>query len=435
MAEEIMESARKIVNIVDAKPLAKKGGWKKAAAAIGVVAVAAALAVLGFSFLGRKERPLVKSYDTATVQAVDLSSASDASGTVVVPVQITVSSPQQGYADALLVAEGDSVAKGQILARLSVPDLEQEREDLKASIAVARLGADDARVDYDYQIQTLETSIARLDGQIAEAEAEAATEKALAALKSSRQSDYEAAVSALETLREKREDAAAQLELQKKKKDVGLRKQAATIAQLEVALERVVESIAAASIKSPISGEVLSVNSKLSVSGSLIDKYAELMTVADRAETYIDLSVPEQYASSLTVGGILTATVGTTTLTAKIAQVGKTASLASDGLTAMVTVRVKPESGGALTPGAAAVASIPLGTKQGALTLPRGAYLTTGSQKWVYRIEGSTAVKTAVEFGEMQGNKVEIKKGLAEGDRIISSGYQEFIDYDAVELK
>ncbi|MDP3177521.1 MAG: HlyD family efflux transporter periplasmic adaptor subunit, partial [Spirochaetaceae bacterium] len=344
-----MESARKIVNIVDAKPLAKKGSGRKTAVAVGIVALVAALSVLGFNYLGREERPVVTSYDMATVEAVDLSSSSDASGTVVVPVQITVSSPQQGYADTLLVSEGDSVAKGQTLARLSVPDIEQELEDLKADIAVARLGADDARVDYDYQIASLETSISRLDAQIAQDEEEVATTKALAALKSSRQSDYEAAVDSLESLREKREDSVAQLELQRKKKDVGLRKQAATIAQLEVALARVEESIAEASIKSPISGEVLSINSKLSVSGSLVDKYASLMTVADRTETYIDLSVPEQYASSLAVGGTLTATVGTTTLTAKIAQVGKTASLASDGLTAMVTVRVKPESGSSLT--------------------------------------------------------------------------------------
>jgi multidrug efflux pump subunit AcrA (membrane-fusion protein) len=53
----------------------------------------------------------------------------------------------------------------------------------------------------------------------------------------------------------------------------------------------------------------------------------------------------------------------------------------------------------------------------------------------VYKIEGKKAKKTAVEFGEIQGNQVEVVKGLAAGDRIIVSSYSEFIDESVVELK
>jgi len=81
------------------------------------------------------------------------------------------------------------------------------------------------------------------------------------------------------------------------------------------------------------------------------------------------------------------------------------------------------------------VATITLGTTTDSLVLPRGAYLTTGGQKYVYKVNGTTAKKTAVEFGDMQGNKVVVTKGLEAGDRIITTGYTSFIDSDTVELK
>jgi len=158
------------------------------------------------------------------------------------------------------------------------------------------------------------------------------------------------------------------------------------------------------------------------------------MTIANRASTYIDFEVDEQYIAVLKVGDSLTTTIGANTITAKITHIGKTASLSSDGLTSTVTVRTRPEGGVSLTPGATATATVTLGTKTDALVLPRGAYLTTGGQKYVYRVEGTKAKKTKVEFGDIQGAQVEVTGGLSAGDTIISSGYTDFIDSDEVEL-
>jgi HlyD family secretion protein len=66
--------------------------------------------------------------------------------------------------------------------------------------------------------------------------------------------------------------------------------------------------------------------------------------------------------------------------------------------------------------------------------LPRGAFLTTGSQKWVYVVDGTVAKKTAVTFGTLTANTVEVKSGLKAGDTVITSGYQDFIDQDQIQL-
>ncbi len=426
--------ARRIVNIDDVKPSSPKG--KRTKVIIGITAMAAVViavaAILGTAGSAVKT---IKGYTIGTVEVKDFVKTTEASGTVVVSAEISVPSPQEGYAQNVFVAEGDKVAKGQVLASLSVPDLEEKRKDLVSQLSTARVNLKSIQNDYDFQIESKTIALNRLEAKIAETEKDVETKKALLALKSSRQSDYDTAVKTRDTLLENRDDARRELDNTIRQRSIAIEKQEATISQLVTELARTDADIESARIKSPIAGEVLSISSKLSVPGTLISKGTAIMTVADRSGTYLDFDVGEQYVSAIKVGDKITATIGATTVIATITSIGRVASLASDGLTATVSVKAKPEAGSTLTPGASAVATIPLGTKEGALVLPRGAYLTTGSQKYVYKIEGKKAKKTAVEFGEIQGNQVEVVKGLAAGDRIIVSSYSEFIDESVVELK
>lgn len=430
-----MEAARKIVQIDEVKPSRSRKSRRASLIGALTVLVLAAAAGGAFFLLGTKSLTTVGDYELATVKQGDLTVTSSASGTVVLPQTITVAAPQTGYANKLLVKEGDTVTEGQILAVLRVPELEDDLNDLNAELAVAKIAYDDLVVDWEFTLQTDRTTLTRAEAAVVDAQKDADTKKELATLKSSRQSEYETALETLKTAQQTRDDASATLANDLKKRDLGLAKQKATINQIQTSLNRTQADIEEAKIKSPIAGEVLSIEAALSVPNSLIDQYDELMSVANRSSTYIDLEVNETDAGSLKVGDKLTLTVSTKTLVATITSVGRVASLSSDGLTATVTVRVKPTETVELTPGASAAATITLGTKTGALTLPRGAFLTTGAQKYVYVVENGIAKKTAVTFGTLQANTVEVKSGLKAGDTVIVSGYQDFIDQTTVQLK
>ena len=69
------------------------------------------------------------------------------------------------------------------------------------------------------------------------------------------------------------------------------------------------------------------------------------------------------------------------------------------------------------------------------MTIPRGPYLTTGSQRYLYKVEGSIARRVAVTFGLMEGNTVEILSGVEPGDEVITSGYQNFVEYEEITLE
>ena len=424
--------------IINVKNVTPSGSRKKRRGRIIAVVVIAAIAAGSYLFFRIKspvETISIHSYTSATAEYGQLVSTTEASGTVVLPRQVTIVSPVEGYADKLFTEEGSYVTQSDILATLDAPGLENTRDDLTVSLNQALIELESIKNDYNYQIKSIKIQLARLKTDMEDAAEDVMTLKQLSELKSSRKADYEDAVDMYEGLKEQNEDLEISLEETMAKMDIAVRKQQASIDKIQTSLNHTLEDIEETRIKSPIEGEVLTVNESLAIPGSLIGKTDVLFTVADRTESYIDFDVYEQYADQLKPGGTMTVTIGSGTMQAEIVKIGKIATMDSDGLSAMVSVRAKPVTEESLTPGASAVASINLGLQDHVLLLPRGAYLTTGSMKWVYRIEEGKAYKTEVTLGMVEGNSVEVLSGLKSGDEIITSSYQNFIDEDVVEIK
>ena len=127
--------------------------------------------------------------------------------------------------------------------------------------------------------------------------------------------------------------------------------------------------------------------------------------------------------------------MGARAFAGSVIAIGSVARQSADGLGATVLVRVRPEpEAGPLLPGASAVGVLEIGVQESALVLPRGPFLTTGSQRWLYRIEGDRALRVAATFGRIEGNRVVVVSGVAAGDQVIVSGYQNFIEHETVSL-
>ncbi|MBN2656212.1 MAG: efflux RND transporter periplasmic adaptor subunit [Spirochaetales bacterium] len=430
-----MAELRKIIQVEESSPLISRSKKKKAYISGAVVAAIFAAVVIVIFLNTSGDIRTVGDYTVAKVISGSFTTSTEASGTVVLPTQVSIVNMETGYAREIYVKEGDSITESTILAVLDVPDLEEQRDDLLDELETQKIALEEIRLSHEYSIRELDISLKRNEADIGEAEETEATEKELMELKSSRASDYEAAVDALQSLREQREDLLLSREKAVRSGVLSLKKQEAQISSLEVSLKRVQADIEDARITSPISGDILSLEDNLMVPGSLIEQNTALFTVADTTDVYIDLEVYEQYTSYLEEGGTVELVISNNVIEGEISQIGRVASMSSDGLAATVTVRVKPVGVSNLTPGASAVAEIPLGTTEDALLLPRGSYLTTGGQKYVYKIDGVRAYKTQVVFGEIQGSQVEVLSGLEAGDTVIISSYQDFIDQDVVEIK
>lgn len=227
----------RIVNIDNIGPAQSKK--KKAGRIITIIAVAAigAAAFLVFRFQASAETVSIKSYTTAKAYSGELTSTTEASGTVVIPAQVTIVSTEDGYADELLTEEGANITADDILATLDVPDLEDAYEELTVSLEQALIELESVIADYEFQIRDTNLKLERLSDDIAEAEEDVQDLQELSALKSSRQTDYEAAVDSLEALYEQKEDYENSLEEALVMKDLAIRKQEASITQIRTNLK------------------------------------------------------------------------------------------------------------------------------------------------------------------------------------------------------
>ena len=73
-------------------------------------------------------------------------------------------------------------------------------------------------------------------------------------------------------------------------------------------------------------------------------------------------------------------------------------------------------------------------TFKNVLSIPIEAIMTNRDGSYVYKIEGSRAIKTKIETGHSDGFKTEITKGLKEKDLIISEGVNDVKDGEKIRV-
>jgi len=430
-----MSSEEKIIQVDKVKPYTSK---KKKRNVVVVLLLFVALGGGIYWFLNQSvstEIQTVSSYDSVYVTAGDLISTTEASGTVVLPNQVTIINAQEGYVDTLYVSEGDTITTDDVLVKFNVPDYDDEMESLLLELEQASIELKSELAQNIYKIKSLEINIERTREEIINALEDKEKYEALAALKNSYKGSLESIDDNIEALNESLDDLESELKYQMNIQEININKQKASIKKIELNISQKENDIDALNITSPMAGEILSINEELTINDNYLTSTQALFTVADRTQVYVDLDIYEQYASLLDVGDPLELTIGTETMDATVQSIGKVATMDSDGLTATITIRVKPITDTVLNPGASAVASIVLGVQENILQIPRGSYLTTGNQKYVYVVDGDKAYKTQVVFGDIKANTVEILSGVKAGDEIITSSYQGFISEDIIQLK
>lgn len=439
MIEDTKKTEHSILKDLKKKPYKSPGQKRQQVIALIVVLMVALISVVAYFMLMPKEQIYVlKTYDSAVVQKGSLVRKIQAGGAVSIPLQVIVTAPDVGdgaYVQQLLVKQGDYVEQNQVLAILGVPTLIDQLRELEEEYEEAKISYEQFVQQNVFSIARSERELARLVLDIEEAESEVEKQSQLYAVNAARKSDYDRALKTLENLRFSYDEKVIQLEESRIINKINESNRLSALDRYQKNIARIETSINDATILSPIEGEILALESRLTVPGSTINKSQSLFTVADRTSAIIELDVPQQHAGLLEIGQQVSLSVGGRPLLGTIESIGRVALMSSDGITATVQVIVRPEQGSDLIPGSTAVSELVIGTLDDILLLPRGPYLTTGGQRFVYVIEGNQAIKTAVTYGELHTDQVQILRGLSEGDRIITSGYQNYIEHNTIMLQ
>ena len=80
--------------------------------------------------------------------------------------------------------------------------------------------------------------------------------------------------------------------------------------------------------------------------------------------------------------------------------------------------------------------NLELGQSEQAILIPRGAFFQTTGGQWIFVLskDGSKAYRRTIRIGRQNTQYYEVLEGLEPGERVITSGYEAFKDYESLRL-
>lgn len=303
-----------------------------------------------------------------------------------------------GYVERRMVDIGDRVRAGQVLAQIEAPELTDQVAQAKATVQQAQAAVEQALANVQQ---------GKTDMELARIMAQRST-KLFAKGAVARQDDdqaqalYQSKLAALQSL----------------EKAIDVQRANLAAAQSNVARLEKMESYCR--VEAPFDGVVTLRNvdvGALANSGStLLFRIAQTGTL----RTYIN--VPQTYASSIRPGEAATVTVSNLPGRQFTGQITRSANaLDPNSRTLLVEVRV-PNSDNALLPGMYAQVELTNIRADPPLLVPSDAMIvrSDGAQIAVLRSDGTVHLQK-IEVGRDYGDRLEVLKGLREGDTIVSN--------------
>lgn len=289
----------------------------------------------------------------------------------------------QGRLQSLTVRIGDSVSRGQVLAKVEDQELREQLRQADASFEVARATIRQREADLSFARTNLDRNKSLFDRSL---------------LPRQSLDDAEARFQA----------AQAQLDLAQ--------------AQLQQASSRREElriNLANTTVNSPVTGFVAK---RLVDPGAFVTQNVTLLSVVDIATVRLVVNLVERDLRKVSVGAGASVTVDAypgETFAGRVARVAPVLDPATR--TAEMEVEI-PNASARLKPGMYARVRLISANKEGALVVPKSAVVDSQQRKGVYLVRNGQAVFRAVTLGLEEPERIEITDGLAEGDEVVSTG-------------
>ena len=197
----------------------------------------------------------------------------------------------------------------------------------------------------------------------------------------------------------------------------------------QVSVDNAKQNIANCTVKSPISGTILSKNA---TSGSMIGGVG--YQIVDLSTVNVEVKVSEQIATSVKVGDLVTIKIPSMSDEQFVGSISEIPPGANNDGTYNVKINI-PNSTGKLISGMFAEVYFAKSTSNNAVILPRNAVLDeNGENYFVYVLDGDKAKKVNVSVGIDTGESIEVVSGLNISDKVITKGQTYLADGDTVNV-
>ena len=393
-------------------------------AAAGAVAFALLIAWLASSWAHSGHVVSRQNLELATVTRGDFVQDVAARGTVIAAVSPTLSSTAAGTV-TYLVHAGDRVARGEVLARLASPELENEYEREHDTLESMDAALAQQRVELQQQLmdnrQRADLAAVTMSQQLRELQ----RLQAAWALHVISEHRYEAAYDTYSIARLSYEHANQNARLERERILLDLRTHQLARNAQSMLVEGLKRRLQALTVRSPVNGMVADLAQP---DQSHVGSSVPLVTVIDLSALAIQFQVAESFAGGIEPGLPVDITLQGQTVHGTVTEVSPDVK---DG---WVTGRAKFTGAqpAGLRQNEQAAVRIVMGEHDHVLMLERGAFLAP-STRYVYVLHGDEALRTPVELGAASISEIEVLRGLTAGEQVVISDTQDF--NDAPELR
>jgi len=360
-----------------------------------------------------------RTLEIATVTRGDFVQDVAARGTVIAAVSPTLSSTAAGTV-TYLVHAGDRVAKAEVLARLSSPELQNEYERQRTTLESMDSALAQQRIELRQQLlenrQKADLAAVTMSQQLRELQ----RLQAAWAVHVISEHEYEAAYDTYSSARLSYEHANQNAGLERQRMLLELRTRELARNAQSLLVDGLRQRLDALTVRSPVNGMVADLAQP---DQSHVGSNMPLVTVIDLSALAIEFQVAESFASGIKPGLPADITLDGQTVHGEVTQVSP------DVRDGWVTGRAKFVGAQpvGLRQNEQAAVRIVMGQHNDVLKVERGAFLDPAT-RYVYVVRGDEAIRTPVELGAASVSEIQVLRGLAAGDRVVISDTQDFND-------
>lgn len=389
------------------------------AATGGAIALVVVLAWLARSWTQSGHVVSAQSLEIATVTRGDFVQDAAARGTVIAAVSPTLSSTAAGTV-TYLVHAGDRVAKGEVLARLSSPELQNQYERERATLQSMDAALAQQKIELRQELldnrQRADLAAVTMSQQLRELQ----RLQAAWALHVISEHRYEAAYDTFSIARLNFEHENQNASLERQRILLELRTRELKRNAQSLLVDGLRQRLDELTVRSPVDGMVADLAQP---DQSHVGSSVPLVTVIDLSALAIQFQVAESFANGIKPGLPADITLDGQTVHGVVTEVSP------DVRDGWVTGRARfvgaqPQD---LRQNEQAAVRIVMGEHKNVLMVERGAFLDPAT-RFVYVVHGDQAIRTPIELGAASVSEIEVLSGLAAGDQVVISDTQDFND-------
>ena len=327
----------------------------------------------------------------------------------------------------LLSNPGDTVNKGDVVAKLDSPRLTNQLEQAKSLLAGMESALERAKLDARRdQLQAYQTlDIATVDLEAADRESRRGEELIQSQLIG--QIDYEKGKDDLHKAKLKFKHAEQEVALTKDTLTFEIKNKALEVERQTLAVRELERQVDALNIVAPVNGII---GNWITEQKTRLSANQPILTVVDLSAYEAELAVPESYADDLGLGMEVELSFGSIKL------MGKLSSISPEVRNREVTARVQFDQSDSLTlrQNQRISARVLLEHRPNVLMVKRGAFMTSGGGNVAYQIEGDLASRREVKLGSTSLSQVEVLDGGKAGDEWVISSVEPFNHAEQVRI-